>query len=609
MFRAFRTLLPTLLRHKGMLAFALVMAFVSAANLGVGILGLVAIVRVVLEGSEDEVSPLIGQLRELDTRLGGAIPDGWIAAVPEDPFRSVLVMFIVLGVLTLIGAGANFAHAATSMTVSLRAVTDIRARAFDRLVRAPMGVAMAGHGADWLSRVVNDANALGRGFQALTNKAVAQITKGCAALVVAFLIEWRLALITLGVAPLLAFVIRKLAKRIRRASKAAMRGQGKLLGVATEAMSGVRVVKVHRTEALESARFSERNEQVYQQHLRARVARAISSPLTELIVFTAVGILALVGIKQILTGDLLVEQLVGVLGALGVAGQSLKPLNTVVQDLTVADAAAQRITELLDRPMEDPEAGTTLARHTASIAFEGVTFRYPRAERDALAGIDLEIRSGETVAFVGPNGSGKTTLLGLVPRLYEPTSGRVTIDGVDLAGVSLASLRDQIAVVTQETVLFRGTVLENIGYGLEGVSREALIRAAERATADEFVRALPDGYDTELGDGGMSLSGGQRQRLTIARAIARDPSILIMDEATSMIDAESEARITEAVRAMSAGRTCLVVAHRLSTVVHADRIVVMDEGRIADIGTHDELLGRCTLYQDLARHQLVSAGT
>ncbi|MEM1423037.1 MAG: ATP-binding cassette domain-containing protein [Planctomycetota bacterium] len=173
---------------------------------------------------------------------------------------------------------------------------------------------------------------------------------------------------------------------------------------------------------------------------------------------------------------------------------------------------------------------------------------------------------------------------------------------------SLASLRDQLAVVTQETVLFRGTVLDNIGYGLDNPDREALIDAAKRATADEFVTGLPDGYDTELGDGGMSLSGGQRQRLTIARAIARDPAILIMDEATSMIDAESEARITEAVRAMSVGRTCLVVAHRLSTVVHADRIVVLEEGRIADVGTHDELLGRCPLYQDLARHQLVPAG-
>lgn len=609
MFPAFRRLLPHVLRHRASLVFALTMAFVSAAGLGAGILALVPIVKVVLEGKDNAVSPIVEQARELDADLGGAIPEAWIDAIPTDPFESVLVVVIGLGVLTIIGATANFLHAATSMTISLRAVADIRARAFDRLVRAPIGVAMEGHGADWLSRVVNDANALGRGFQALTNKAVAQITKGAAALVVAMVIQWQLTLITLVAAPVIAIVVRKLAKRIRRASKAAMKGQGKLLGVASQAMTGLRVVKVHGTEGVESERFGERNEDVYHQHLRARVARALSSPLTEMIAFVTIGVLALVGIRQILNADLGVEELVVTLGALAGAGQSLKPLNTVVQDLTVAEAAAQRITELLDRPAEDVRTGATLARHEKTIAFEGVTFAYPKAQRPALDGIDLTINASETVAFVGPNGSGKTTLLGLVPRLFEPSKGRIRIDGTDIAGASLLSLRDQIAVVTQETVLFRGTIAENIAYGLEGVPRERVVRAAKLATADEFIRELREGYDTELGDDGSGLSGGQRQRLTIARAIARDPAILIMDEATSMIDSESEARITGAIREVAKGRTCLVVAHRLSTVVHADRIVVLSEGRVEDVGTHEELLGRCTLYQDLARHQLVSAGS
>ncbi len=609
MLPAFRTLLPYLLRQRLRLAFALCMAFVSAAGLGLGVVGLVPVLESLLsQGMEGGVSPIVVRAQQLDERLGGVVPDAWIAQIPTDVFHSIVLVIVVLGLLTLVGATANFLHAAISMTVSLRAVADIRAAAFDRLLRVPMGVSLEGSGADWLSRVINDANALGRGFQALTNKAVAQITKGAAMLVVAFALNWKLAAITLAVVPVLTFVIRKLSKRIRRASKAAMKGQGKLLGVATESLGGLRVVKVHHTEATESARFRTRNEEVYRQQMRARTARALASPLTEVIVFFFLGALALVAIRQILTGELDVTIFIATLGALAVSGQSLKPLNTVVQDLTIAEAAAARIRELLDRPAEQTDAGAPLPRHTESIRFERASLRYAGAEHDALAGVTLEIPFGETVAFVGPNGSGKTSLLSLVPRLYDPTSGAVEIDGIDLRTTQLASLREQLAVVTQETVLFRGSVADNIGYGLASPDRDRIVEAAKEAAAHEFIEKLPEGYDTQLGDGGMTLSGGQRQRIALARAFARNPAILIMDEATSMIDGESEARITQAVRRLAQGRTCLIVAHRLSTVAHASRIVLMEEGRIVDVGTHDALLTSNSLYQDLAQHQLAAAG-
>jgi ABC-type multidrug transport system fused ATPase/permease subunit len=248
-----------------------------------------------------------------------------------------------------------------------------------------------------------------------------------------------------------------------------------------------------------------------------------------------------------------------------------------------------------------------LARHCESIRFDGVTFTYPRAERPALDQITLEIRHGQRVAIVGPNGSGKTTLLALVPRLFDPNpgSGAVLIDGRNIREVAVRSLRRQIGVVTQETVLFRGTIRGNVAYGADDASEERVVAAAKKARAHEFIAAMPKGYDTPVGEQGLTLSGGQRQRIAIARAILRDPSILILDEATSMIDADSEAKIAEALAEFASGRTCLIVAHRLSTVINADRIVVMDAGRIVDDGTHAELLKRCSVYRLIAENQLV----
>jgi ABC-type multidrug transport system fused ATPase/permease subunit len=332
------------------------------------------------------------------------------------------------------------------------------------------------------------------------------------------------------------------------------------------------------------------------------------------------GGLFLIAAYAVFKKDFPAKDLVGGLVALFAAGASFKPLTGLITDIQTSTGAAARLEEIMKiRPEPGHDSKLPrLERHKESIEFRGVSFTYPGSARPALSEIELKVPHGQRVAVVGPNGSGKTTLLALVPRLFDPdpdavidasSNGKlphgIFIDGVDIRSVSIRSLRRQIGVVTQETVLFRTTIRANIGYGAEDATSERIESAAKTARAHEFIAALPKGYDTPVGEQGLTLSGGQRQRLAIARAVLREPSILILDEATSMIDADSEAKIAEAIAEFSAGRTCLIVAHRLSTVINADRIIVMDQGKIVDQGTHAELLSRCPVYRLIAENQLV----
>jgi subfamily B ATP-binding cassette protein MsbA len=447
---------------------------------------------------------------------------------------------------------------------------------------------------------------LNQGFQAITGKAVAQSTKGLASAAVAVLVQWQVALVLITVGPAMAVLIRKLGKRVKKASRGAMRGRAGLLFRTNEVLSGFRVVKVYSTESREASHFDKQNRTVVKEVLRERTARALASPLIEVIAVIILGTLAVIASKAIIDGSLDPARFFGAMTGLAMAGASLKPLTGVIQNIQAAEAASKRIDHLFALEPEKPGESSLpdLPRHEQSIEFEDVTFAYESAREPAVSEVSLRIEHGQTVAFVGPNGCGKTTLLSLVPRLFEPTSGRLLVDGEPVAERSLASLRTQIGVVTQETVIFRGTVAENIAYSRPDSTREIVEKAARLAHAEGFISELPEGYDTQLGDQGLTLSGGQRQRLSIARAILRDPSILILDEATSMIDAKSESEIAAAIEDFSRGRTTLIVAHRLSTVLGADRIVVMAGGRVIETGTHEALLESCDLYRELASHQL-----
>jgi ABC-type multidrug transport system fused ATPase/permease subunit len=599
-----------MLRYKAMIVWAMVFAVLSAGGLGVGLVSIAPVLKTILaEGGRGLPDIADAYNQQVPVWLGWAqLSQPTIDALPQGQFTAVVVIVSVLGVLTLFGGVANFLHAYLSLTVVYRTTTNIRREVFHRVVRLPLKTVVRGGTSDLVSRIVNDSNQLSQGFATLLSRTVAQVTKGIAGLLAALVLGPLLVVSALPVLALLYVVIRRLGKRIRRASRGALKSQAGMYASTTEVLQGLRVVKVYTTERYEAGRFHRINKQFMQDMMRVRMARALASPLVEVLALFALGLLSVIASKAIIDGTVPVNRFIATIIALGAAGASLKPLTGLINEIQASSAAAQRLAELLD---EEPETGHNtklpkLARHTESVEFDRVRFTYPGANHAALRDVSLRLRHGERVAIVGPNGCGKTTLLALVPRLFDPDAGdagrptgRVMIDGCDIRDYSVRSLRRQIGVVTQETIIFHGTIASNIAYGAEGATPEGVEAAARKARAHEFIARLPQGYDTVVGEQGLTLSGGQRQRIAIARAILRDPAILILDEATSMIDGESEARIAEAIGEFSTERTCLIVAHRPSTIRSADRIVVMEEGKVVDQGTHEELIERSGVYRQL----------
>ncbi len=600
-----------LLRYRGLTLAAFGFVILSGVCLSVGLLGAAPVMNAILGKNQNLQLLASGINTQLADRVPWLhlpeIPASLIEKLPTDPFASLAWLMGSLCVITILGSFATFMHAYLSLTVVNASTTSVRRRAFHNVLRAPLWTVMQKGASDPISRIVNDSAQLSNGLNVLLSKAVLQVFKGIAALTVALATEWRVTLAALAVTPLMYTIIRKLGKRIKKAANAALQSQAGLYAAASESLGGLRVVKVHTTERLEAGRFHRMNKQMLKELNRVRTARALASPLTEMLsIFLLCGLVLVAG-HAILYSGVQGDRFILALGFLAVAGASLKPLTGIINDIQTTQPAAARLKELLDAPGE-PGHGVhlpRLARHSHAITFEHVSVAYPGATREALSDISLSIQHGTRVAFVGPNGSGKTTLLGLIPRLYDAKSGRVLIDGTDITTIGVRSLREQIGVVTQETVLFQGTILHNIAYGT-GASLEQVIESARKARAHEFIEKLPQGYQTILSEAGAGLSGGQRQRLSIARAILRNPAILILDEATSMIDAESEAHISEALEEFSRGRTSLIVAHRLSTVLNCDSIVVLEDGMFVDRGTHAQLMQRCDTYQRLARSQFLN---
>lgn len=518
-----------------------------------------------------------------------------------------MVWLIPVGIVTLFLVRSIFVFCTgyLMMWISSRLVTDLRRAMFAKLIVLPTHHYDENSAGKLISRLVYDVSNVTDAATSALISIVRESLTAVALICYLLYLDWKLTLLTLTIGPVIAFIVASFSKRMRAASQKSFHSMRLISHAIEETISAQKVVKIFGGKKQQERRFFDATEQFRRAQMREAIPSSAITPITHIAASVAIAIIAFLALSQS-TGQAGASAggFVSFITAMLLLIAPIKQLTSVNTTIQRGLAASESVFSLLDTPEEDDSGKQQLVRAKGEIVFDNVSFSYPGTSRTALDHVSFSVKAGQTVALVGASGGGKTTIGSLIPRFYSATQGRILIDGIDVRDLTLASLRQNIALVSQEVVLFNDTVEANIAYGSLGTrSRQEVIDAARAANAWEFIELLPHGLDTQIGENGAKLSGGQRQRVAIARALLKDAPILILDEATSALDTDSERQVQAALTVLMKNRTTLVIAHRLSTIERADCIVVLDQGRIVEMGTHADLLRAGGYYANLSQLQ------
>jgi ABC-type multidrug transport system fused ATPase/permease subunit len=517
-----------------------------------------------------------------------------------DPLRGLSAILAVVVALTVVRGLLRWAHETLVGVTAQEAAADLLDRMFRSLLRQDVGHVQRTGAASFLSRFTADADAVAKGLETLAGAVVLEPLSFLAYAAVAFLMSWKLALLAVVATPLLALLVRKVSQAVRGATRRVLEKRQGLTTRVEEALRGIRVVQAYGAEEVEGGRFRSVNARIFAEFRRLVRLEAATGPALELVALLGVSMALLAGGALAVKGEVSPGDLFAVGAALAGMYAPLRKIGGAVNRVQAASAGAARILEVVDRPpgvVDGPDA-RPLPAGPGAVELRGVTVRYPGGVT-ALEGVTASIRPGTTLAVVGPSGAGKSTLLNLLPRFLDPDLGAVLLDGTDLRGCTLASLRASLALVPQEVFLQEGTIRGNVLYGRPGATEAEVREACRAAHVLEIAERLPGGLDAPVGPGGALLSGGERQRVAVARAMLRDPRVLLLDEPTSSLDPRSEGLVRDALERLCEGRTTILVTHRASAAARADRVLLLDGGRPAALGTHEELLRESPLYRAL----------
>ena len=556
----------------------------------------------------DGVADLLGPVPlkvVLDNILGHKPPTSWLnslmlSVTGADRLAAVRFAAAAVLVIAVFGALCAYTEKLLSTTVGQWVMHDLRQRLYFHIQRLSLAYHDQKSTGDLVSTVTSDIDSIQSFISSNLLDALINVVTLVGMVGVMFWINWRFTLVALSVAPILGLVVYKYTRLIRKAAREVRKKEGQIVSVIQEVLSSMRVVKAFAREDYEVHRLEEESLENVEIALRARGIKARLSPLVQVIVAAGTALVLWFGARLVIEGSLSAGSLVLFIWYLGKMYKPMQDLSKMTDSYSKAAVGYERILAILDMDGEvrDLPGARRVARLRGEITFDKVSFSY-EPDRPILQDLSFRIEAGQLAAFVGPTGAGKTTIISMISRFYDPVSGSVKIDGLDIRRCQQRSLREQISVVLQETVLFQGSVWHNIAYGKPGATRTEIMRAAELANASEFIEKMPRGFDTLVGERGVTLSGGQRQRIAIARAVIRNTPILILDEPSSGLDAESEKLVFEALDRLMKNRTSIVIAHRLSTIRSADVIFVVQDGRLVEHGKHEELAAANGLYAEL----------